>query len=199
MGKFTTTDAIIAKAIRDYGLADTGWVPNAREWAGEAIEFIGTNKSKVLTVKSYDIDNDEVKLPCDLDCVVGVTMNGCWVYWQANTGMQMYSTTGEYRPYILNGKLKFNAEKVKFDLVYYAFATDCDGLILVPDVIEARDAVAKYILMMCLSSGMKHPVYSLRDAYDLWNKARDRATNRLMYPAPYEVPYSYGEFANAMP
>lgn len=64
--KYTSLKTIIAKAYRDMGLGEQIDISDAVEWAGEAMEFIGSAYSWIDKREILHIEEGRAKLPCDL-------------------------------------------------------------------------------------------------------------------------------------
>ena len=52
--KYTSLNTIIAKAYRDMGLGEQIDISDAVEWAGEAMEFIGSSYSWICLLYTSD-------------------------------------------------------------------------------------------------------------------------------------------------
>ncbi len=198
--KYITAQAMIAKVIRDYNIADMGWVEDAKlHWVKEALQAIGTNGNKILVRKDFDVTDIDITFPCDLEDLIGLSQNGCFVRFQGELGLNKYIHTEELRPYVENEKVKFNKTgQIKGTMYYMAFPEDCNDEPLVVDHVKVTEAIMNYIMLRLMMRGMKHPVISYTDAYTLWGKTRDEASNYLAFPAPYEISTVLSDFPNPM-
>lgn len=198
--KYITALAMIAKVIRDYNIADQGWVEDAKlHWVKEALQAIGTNGNKILIKKDFDVTDIKLSLPCDLEDLIGITQNGCFIRFQNSTGLNTFLMTETIRPYIDNGKIAFNnTGQIKGTLYYMSFPEDCNDEPLVIDHVKVTEAIMNYIMLKLMMRGMKHPVISYTDAYTLWGRTRDEASNYLAFPAPYEISTVLADFPNPM-
>lgn len=188
---------IVSKIIRDYQINNLSWVEDCSYWIKEAIQAIGTNGHKVLIKKAFDLTNKSLSLPCDLEDIVGIVKDGCYIRFQGQRGFETLNMTGEIRPYVNNNAIQFNTDgQVKGELYYMAYIEDCDCDPLIVNHIKVVQAVTNYVVMMLMLRGMKHSVLSYQDAYTLWNKTRDEASNYMKFPAPYEISFVLSEFTN---
>ena len=69
-----------------------------------------------------------------------------------------------------------------FTLHYQAYLLDSEGLPIIPDSPEFREALEFYVLYKYLSRGNKHVVWDMKSAYDMWIKYKGKAQNRAKYP-----------------
>ena len=196
---FVSTSGIVNKIIRDYRIVNMGWVVDANEWVKEALQYIGTTGNKVFVKKDFESTTGEVSMPCDLEDLIGVVQEGCFIRFQGTNALEMYSTTGVNRPYVDGRKVKFNKPgTIKGTLYYYTFMENCDGEMLLVDDIHVTDAVSNYIILKLMQGGMQHPVIDYRAAHQIWLESKAKASNYLNWPAPYEISFVLSEFVNPM-
>jgi hypothetical protein len=196
---YISAKQIVQKIIRDYNIINLGWVVDSNDWIREAIQYIGTNGNKIMKKKTFDVTNIPINLPCDLEDIVGIVIDGCYVRFQGALGMEQFKIWGEIRPYVNGMQILFNKDtNVKGDLYYYSFVENCDDEPMMVNHIKVTQAVTNYVLLMLMQRGMKHPVLDYTTVYQLWNKTRDEASNYLKFPAPYEINFVLSEFINPM-
>ena len=165
-GKYVSVQNVISKAYRDLGYSDQINLNDAVEWAGEAIELIGspgTLKEKVTTI---EIKSYKAKLPLDLHQIQtthgksGTVNADCLDDEQGFVAMR-YSTDAMHHFYCANSKDRFcsstftykvnddylftNYEEGAIRMSYWAIPTDEVGFPLIPDQIKFREAVAGHI------------------------------------------------------
>lgn len=196
--KYITANAIVAKVIRDFNIADLGWVEDAKlYWVKEALQSIGTNGNKVLVKQAFDITNQSITLPCEAEDLIGITSDGCFLRFQNQYNLMSFENTETIRPYVDNGVIKFNSVGRIQGIVYYTtFPDDCKDEPLVVDHVKVTEAIMYYIMLKLQMRGFKHPVISYTDAYNLWEKARPKAGNFLAFPKPYEISLVLSDFPN---
>jgi len=174
-----------------------GWVVDSNDWVREAIQYIGTTGNKIMKKKSFDITNVPLNLPCDLEDIVGIVIDECFVRFQGDKAMEQFKIYGEVRPYTNGMQIFFNKEtQTKGDLYYYSFVENCEDEPMMVNHIKVTDAISNYVIMKLMLRGMKHPVMSYQDAYTLWNISKREASNYLKFPAPYEISFVLAEFIN---
>lgn len=74
--KTTSSNTVIAKVIRDFGLTGNNWKLDAIEWIGETIRCIGYHagfEKKSVSVKSI---NHRIYYPCDFESLLGIEHRG---------------------------------------------------------------------------------------------------------------------------
>ena len=196
---FVSTSGIVNKIIRDYRVVNMGWVVDANEWVKEALQYIGTTGNKVFVKKDFETSAGEISMPCDLEDLIGVVQEGCFMRFQGTDALEKYETTGVNRPYVDGRKVKFNKSgDIKGTLYYYTFMENCDGELLLVDDIHVTDAVSNYIVLKLMQGGMQHPVIDYRTAFQIWLESKAKASNYLNWPAPYEITFVLSEFVNPM-
>ena len=193
----TTSQEIIAKLIRDYNIAESGWIADANAWIKEALQYIGTNRNKILIKKDFTVKGTGIKIPCDLEDIVAIVYDGMYLRFQNFRNIERFTDTRELRPSVNGQRIMFNTDnEVKGTLYYYAFMEDCDGDFFITDHVKVTEAICTWILSKLMLRGYKHPVLAYSDVYAQWRQNRAEASNYLIMPAPYEVANDLAEFLN---
>ncbi len=196
---FISSRTIVQKIIRDYNVVNLSWVEDSNHWVREALQHIGTKENKLLVKKDFEIENTTLNLPCDLEDLLGIVQDGCFIRFQRDTNLNTFADTNTIRPSVNGNKINFNTTNlVKGTLYYYSFMNDCKDDIMLVDKVQVTEAVANYIILKLMQRGMKHPVISYTDAYQLWENTKEKASNYLKFPAPYEISFVLSEFPNPM-
>ena len=196
---YISAKQIVQKIIRDYNIVNMGWVVDSNDWIREAIQYIGTNGNKIMKKKTFDVTSVAINLSCDLEDIVGIVIDECYVRFQGAQAMEQFKTWGEVRPYINGMQILFNKEtQTKGDLYYYSFIENCDDEPMMVNHIKVTEAVTNYVVMKLMLRGMKHPVMTYTQAVELWKETRAEASNYLKFPAPYEISFVLSEFTNPM-
>lgn len=77
MKKYTSVDRVFAKIARDLG--DESIVENdVIEWAGEALEAIGTVAIQEEALAFIEVENHQVKIPAGAHSIIQIARNHCW-------------------------------------------------------------------------------------------------------------------------
>jgi len=173
--KYTSLKTIIAKAYRDMGLGEIIDISDAVEWAGEAMEFIGSSYSWIDKREILHIIEGKAKLPCDLHRLNMITchvteddLGDCFMEEKSDEHVHwfpmMYSTDLYHKKhrycesihkhtscdytYILNDDYVFtNFDDGYVNLSYKGILTDENGWPMIPDDIKFKSAVAYHIMM----------------------------------------------------
>lgn len=196
--KYITANELIAKVIRDYNIADLGWVEDAKYyWIREALQYIGTRGNKILVKKEFDVTDESIKFSCDIEDLIGISQNNCFLRFQSQLGLMTFECTETLRPYLDNNVIKFNTKgQVKGILYYTAFPENCEGEPLIVDHAKVTGAVMDYIMLKLQMRGFRHPVVSYTEAFQLWNMSRPKAGNYMAFPTPYEISLVLSDFPN---
>lgn len=171
--KLVSVYTAISKAYRDMGLVEQLDLSDAIEWAGEAIEFIGTPYAWHDKRDIIRITNGKAKLPCDLhlvntircyvtdtdyeDCFDDVTFH----WHQMRYGNDLFHNVNKHGyckdvpdcytcayTYIMNDDYVFtNFETGYIELSYKAIPIDENGYPLIPDDVKYMNAVTYHIMM----------------------------------------------------
>jgi len=160
-GKYVSVQNIIEKAYRDLGMGEAIKFGDAVEWAGEAIELIGSpmqlsEKVVQITVKDY-----RGSIPLDLHLIntlhgttdIGSKVNSFYPMRYSTDSFHHYycKDSNDYccdssLTYKLNDNFIFTSfNEGTLNLSYQAIPTDSSGFPTIPDDIKFREAVAGHI------------------------------------------------------
>lgn len=166
-GKYVSIGNIIAKAYRDLGMSDQINFNDAVEWAGEAMELIGSPFHLIDKTVSIEVNNFRAKIPIDTHYIV--TIAGAELEEQSEecdaedlNYIPMRYSTDAFHHWRCEGS---NDHKCNSDLTYkinddYVFPNFETGRILmayrgmpvdencfpkIPDDIKFREAVTAHI------------------------------------------------------
>lgn len=188
--QYTTksSKAIIAKIYRDFKPSNSAWVGDAYEWIGEAIELIGCFTGYELLHKDFEVIDYRVKLPCDIEQLMGIEYNGMRL--QRSGGINAGDncscvdnlTCHPEENYSLNPnyiQTTFQTGCIKIH--YKAIPTDCDGFPMVVDRVKVTQAIEWYVMRGMLLRGFKHQTVAFADADKMWEKYYPQAQNDLVF------------------
>ena len=190
--KSISSKALIAKIYRDFKPNNSSWVNDAIEWMGEAIECINAFHGFIETSECKNVIDYRVKLPCDLEQLLGVTHNGnklqrtgaikskrhCTPNHPLNNSI--CSTTESYS---LNPNYIHCSFQTGTIVIYYlGIDTDEDGFPNIPDNYHVKEAITWYIISRMLLRGFKHPVVSYEMADSKWIMNYPKAQNACKFP-----------------
>lgn len=150
----------------------------------------------MIVQKDFEVIDGRIPFPCDAEDILGIYDGMCWSWWEAPLTFGSYLQWNTVRLQVGRGEFLANRLTVKGSLYYQAYPTNCDGELLIPDVYEVKEAAIYYVLYKAISAGYKHPIISFNDARMLWESKMDKATNRLNFPRPDEMPYIMRDFVN---
>lgn len=161
-GKYVSVNSIIEKVYRDMGMIDQLDLGNAVEWAGEAIELIGSPMQLIERVGLIEINQMKGKLPIDMHLLItsGAAPNASCD--EAKRFIQMRYSTDAYHmfctecqdgscnsdlTYKVNDDYMFvNFNKGIVRISYKAIPVDENGYPLIPDDVKFKNAVAYHIM-----------------------------------------------------
>lgn len=188
--KTCSVNKVIAQCYRDYKPSHSGWVSDAIEWIGDAIDIMKTGGGYGEQSKPVEVIDYRAKLPCETDVLLGVSYNGMRLPRSGGLNHKnlkkacvnlLPEATGQ--SYTLNPNyINTSFEEGCITVYYLGIETDCDGYPMVVDDAIYREALCWYILMKLIGRGFKHQTFSYADAEARWNKMHVRAKNRCRMP-----------------
>lgn len=153
-GKYISIKSIVERAYRDTGGILKIDYYDAIEWAGEAIELIGSPIQLLDKHECLEIEEYKAKLPCELHLLMGVRIKGSGISLRYSTDLYHsalvcqdinHGCTSDIT-YTINDDYIFTTfEEGDLEIVYKAIPTDDEGFPLVPDDIKFVKAVKSYI------------------------------------------------------
>lgn len=191
-----SSKAVIRKIYRDLKPNYDSWVDDAYEWIGEAMELIGTTAGFVtkeavpLTVKDF-----RAPVPCDFYEQVKITYRGEKLnkIESENVGNpdspvefrdQHYYPGPGYKPDMGYYRFTFeSAEPGEVKLWFKAFLTDSEGLPMVPNTIEYKQALFFYCLRQMILQGYVHKDFNYDKADAFWDHYCTVAANDERFPS----------------
>jgi hypothetical protein len=198
--KYTTSQVILGRVKRLF--TSTDWTSMATLYIADAIQEIGLNYSTIYkTTKGNDldkcdsclveVDNHLAEIPSDLEILVKIEYNGYRL--PISKDKSIYGLN-ECDDYIWNkgftscidyytiepNKIRTTFESGKIKIFYKAFECDNDGFIMIPDIIEFKNALTWKVMSALLLEGYSPKNKSLTFDYadnkadGLISKARNR-------------------------
>lgn len=187
--KTCSSDKIIGQVYRDFKPAHSGWIHDAIEWMGDAMEIIGVFTVLKETYEILPVIDYRAKLPCHADNILGFEYNGMRL--QRSGGINNTKrcscldnlVCSVEESYIMNPNyIQTTFEEGCVTCYYEAIPVDCNGYPEVPDDAMFRQAVTWYIIRCMLMRGFKHQVITFPQADANWEKYYPRAQNRAKMP-----------------
>ena len=185
------SEVIINKVIQDFRPNNTGWIVDGLRWIEEGLREIGYNGGQEEVRKTVAVVDMRATLPCSIENLLGVYYEGCWLPMLnapapdnsviARTSLHNTAYIDIAFPYIKTSFISGDIE-----VHYLDFARDEEGKVLVPDVEEAKTALAYKIIMQLILQGMSHHIFSFKDAKDLWEDYKWKAQGIIAFPSPPE-------------
>jgi hypothetical protein len=192
--KLTSIKTVIGKVITDLGLTnDDITVDDYIEWIGEGLKQIGayyqfTEKQALIPIENY-----KGELPCDFLYPIEIRdPNGNRVRYNESL---IGTTSNEITKNSFTGRdinLNYNYITVGFmtgnlTIQYLAFPVDNEGLPLIPDVAEYRDALFWKVVYQLSIRGFAFRNPQMNDinfTRMMWNKACLKARSEANMPNP---------------
>lgn len=224
---FVSSKAIIAKLQRDLGIQRTDFFIDALEWISEAMDAIGSfaqTESKARITKS---NNHRLKLPpgtisvnklyytkekiADGETPTREDFKYVLPYGDPDGHPAFvdedpdHPTTVDRTEFnesfiISNGYIRTSFDSDWIMISYQGIITDDDGLPLVPDSYEFRQALYWYVVYKLMESGMKHPAgISYLDARNEWKLYCTQARNDANMPTYSEAVRFKDMWVNLLP
>lgn len=185
MYKTVSYKTVIAQIYRDFKVPHSGWVSDTIEWIGEAIAYMGCHTGYTLTSKEFIVCDHRVKLPCDMEFILGVeykghrlnrsgAINHRWKDCNNLKNLPCHLTDSySLKPNYINTTFKDGC----IVLYYYTIGVDCDGFPEVADNVKVKEAITWYIMMKLCLRGLKHQVVDYKICRQEWELAYPRAQN----------------------
>lgn len=176
---------VIAQFYRDYKPSNSGFVDDAIEWIGEAIDFMKCGIQYVEDYEDIDVVDYKIKVRDCWEEILAIKYQGYRL--RRNDGIRSkYSSSCESaygsHSYKRNGQYVETTFETGCVRVYYLkFPVDCDGYPLVLDDAKYRQALGWFILMKMCSRGFKHPVFNYPAARSEWETAYPKAQNAARF------------------
>ena len=188
--KTCSVNKVIAQIYRDFKPAYSGWVKDAVEWIGDAIDIMKACGSYGEQSKTIDVIDYRAKTPCELDMLLGISYKGMRL--SRNGGLvhkNLKNSNINILPNCINNSYTLNPnyintsfEKGCITVYYLGIETDCDGYPTVIDDAIYREALSWYVLMKLIGRGFKHQTFTYKDAEERWLKTYPQAKNRSRMP-----------------
>lgn len=195
--KTCSINKVIAQIYRDIKPSHSGWVDDAIEWIGDAIEIMGVHQGFEECSLPCKVIDHRVKLPCNLQYFLGIEHHGMRLQRTGATNaanpcaalnnMVAHSHT---KNYYLNPNYIMTSFKEGEIIIYYmGLKVDCDGFPFIPDDAYYREALEWYVLYKMCLRGYKHQTLDFKSARELWELTYPRAQNscRTMDIDGYEL------------
>ena len=185
MAKFIEIKEVLAKFERDFEFDSIGYDMDIIQWFVEGLQEIGTNETMLPTCVECEIIGGKVKLPCNAELLLSVKFNDTPLSHidalkNNHVNSAWYSITGNY--------INISSLKGKVKLLYLAFAQDCENELMIPDVIELKEALIWRAAMKLCLRGVSHVTFDYKLAKAHWDDLKGKASNALLFPSPDEIP-----------
>lgn len=186
--KSCSINRVIAKVFRDFKPSHSGWITDAIEWIGEAIDIMKCGGAYGEQVKRVKVIDFRAKMPCELESLLGISHEGRRL--PRNGGFKTKDLKDSKISLLPNCILKsytlsnpnyinLSFRKGHIEVYYLGIDKDCDGFPEIIDDALVLQALEWYVMMMMLGRGFKHQVFTYKDAEERWIKAYPRAQNRI--------------------
>lgn len=183
----------LTSAFKVIGRVQRVFKPNSQDWIadgisaiGEGLEIMKVSKSYVYSETNVDIIEYRGKRPCCIYEIEQIKYNGI--------RLPIITATNSVKPENITESIVAGAAwcTVEDDVIKTSFESgtitvyakgipvDKNGVPKVIDKAEIIIALSWYVLFILLSGGMKHPVYSVDDAFAMWEKTYPQAQNSLI-------------------
>lgn len=184
--KTCSINKVIAQIYRDFKPSNSGWVEDAVEWIGDAIDIMKCGGNYTMTSREIEVIDFRAKLPCDIKSLAGIAYKGHRLprnggittkllnCAEVNNLPQSLSESYTLNPNYINTSFQTGCITV----FYLGIELDCDGYPTVIDDPKFREALTWYVLMKMLGRGFKHQTFTYKDAEDRWRKMYPQAQNR---------------------
>lgn len=196
--KYVSIKFVISKVYRDLQLeSDESWI-NMIEWAAEALEFIGAGNQYTDIIKTIHVNKHRAELPCGFKYLLGISHCGQEMYKLQglydtrscedenthNKRIQLRSHT-ELGFTINEGFINTNFDKGDITISYRGIYLDEEGFPMIPDMIEFKEALYRYILTKLYypqAISGKIPMSIYKDMQQEWFAYAKQAAAKALMP-----------------
>lgn len=172
---------LIADFYRDYKPSHSGFIDDAVEWIGNAIDIMKVSRGYIKTDMDLEVRDYRVKIPCEIESLIAIEYKGFRLRYNGGIKYKEKSCDIPYgtHTYTLNPNYIEPSFKEGCIKVYYlGIEVDCDGYPYILDTAKYREAINWYIMMKLVGRGFKHPVFTdYNDLERRWEKAYPKAQN----------------------
>jgi hypothetical protein len=189
---------VISKVYRDLQLdADESWI-NMIEWGAEAMDFIGVGVQYSTIIKTLKVNNYKVCLPCGFKELIGISHRGQEMYklqglYDTNSckdnvdddDHHALRTQGQIGYTINEGFINTNFACDEITISYKGLNLDEEGFPMIPDMVEFKEALYRYILTKLYYPQMlsgKIPANLYKDMQQEWFAYGKQAAAKCMMP-----------------
>lgn len=185
--KTCSIDRVIGRIYRDFKPSNSGWVDDAIEWVGEAIDIMKVHQGYGEQHISVNVVDYRFKLPCGIENLLAVTYGNKRL--QRSGGINHKNTAkctasnlmlNVQESYSLNPNYGHTTFKEGCVTVYYeGIELDCNGFPTVIDDAVYIEALTWYVMARMLLRGFKHQTITYEFADMKWEKTYPKAQNRF--------------------
>lgn len=160
--KLVSSKEIISRVYRNLNLNEDIRFNDVYEWIMEVIHLINVPISNNFELREIEIKNYKGELPCDLNKIVMLSIEGYGLKYKPNQYYYSYAITKDESQYPTNIQYTYdvrfpyihtNFEEGIILLEYTKLNLDEDGYPLVPDIESVKQAIFWYTLKMMILGG----------------------------------------------
>lgn len=177
---------VIARVIRNTRTQDSSYTFDMNEWIPEAMGYMKTQVALSSKYKDIEIDFHKGILPCSLHTLIAVSYQGCRLPEGNKTRAYDSINLPNHRTASYNVEMgfittSFSSGSVR--LYYDAQPTDDDGLPLIPDNEDYKEALYYYCRAKMIGTGYKDTVFNEERLMERFEKHAARAVAQITYPS----------------
>lgn len=139
-----------------------------------------TAQTIIMAARPHDLPNED--FPYDIDTVVQYP--DTMTFQVAYDGMEC--STEQWYTKSSNNHLNCSIEDGWVYIYYWAYDKDCNGIIMIPDNEDFKEAIYWYVRMKLIESGWQDPVFQYGDVRASWNEYGPRGANAVAFTTPDE-------------
>jgi hypothetical protein len=188
--KSQSIKAVIANIQNAFNFEGNEWVGKAFDIIPLGMQIIGTSIPLEKTSYTATVTDYRVELPCDLENLLYVTYNGCWLKLKSNSILadkyRCDECSGDpYNFAVLNPNyLQTSFETGEVVFYYEALPLDSEGFPLVPDNAHYIEALGWFLTYKLMTAGFVHKSFrNWREPYEMWERTYPRAQNDALFPS----------------
>lgn len=196
--KYVSVQQMLAKIYSDLGYQVEVRFGAMAEWMAEALEAMNATAQYDQRQVNLKVENFRAKLPCGLESIIRVAQNGQALAFASHDGARILNmpTSADRRRFSANSYavnwpyLIISRQTADIQLLYMSVVVDEEGMPMIPDFIEYKDALLKYVVYKLKYADAVSTRISYAEHLPFkadWEEAAAQARIRISAPTPDQM------------
>lgn len=194
--KLISSDVMTAIIQSDFGIESDSFTHRYPDWIKDALGIIEIPKLREKFFKQFEVKDGVLKIPCEageIDSIFIKSSCGCGYEYLniKNSDFPLACLKTRYNrnfegEFTGPNRLKFNFKEGTIYIAWQSYLKDSKNYPMIPDNAKVKVAIGYYILHKLMLAGIKHPILSFKDAFELWENYYPQASNDVNWWTPQE-------------